>query len=129
MTEHHLAVLLHKTKRELRRDLGGTRELAQWIAYLDEHDPLDKFWHMAAMICVAIYRAAGYKGVNIKQFLPQKPLPPIKSAEALKERFMAVIPPSAQKESDHGDSGNGHDKTRRRQRHADSRAKQGKPSR
>lgn len=75
------------------------------LAYLEEHPANEEFWHMTATICCAIYRAAGDKRCQPKDFLPKKPgSSQFSSAEALANKFRAVlggmVDPDAPKKKD-----------------------------
>jgi hypothetical protein len=63
------------------------------MAYLDEHAPMRELWRMTATICRTIAQVNGVKA-RLEDFLPypveQTPL----TAEQLKARFMAVLPPT-----------------------------------
>ena len=71
--------------------MGGTRALGRWIGYFEEYPPYEELWHMTASICCAIYRAAGDKRCQPKDFLPKRNLSRAQSADALAAKMRQVF--------------------------------------
>lgn len=72
--------------------------MAAWQAYFIDHGPMREFWRMTAMICRTVAQAQGIK-CTLEDFMPMPPADPLPvdpkaAAEALKQRFMAALPPT-----------------------------------
>jgi len=66
-----LALALGKTKAELLRDLGGSRELGEWIAYFDLEPPGSDMDSRFAALQATVCNASGNykKQIKSKDFL------------------------------------------------------------
>lgn len=94
MFMHRLALLLGKTVHELHADLGGVREVASWIAYLQLEPPGKTGWEQAAMQCLVAARIAGDKQAKLSNFMPSFEVAqsPEEQRDALKAAFMGGKP-------------------------------------
>lgn len=61
------------TVARLETEIGDTRELAGWMAYLEMEPPGGEGWHQAAMLALNARRIAGDKKSKLRDFLPQPP--------------------------------------------------------
>jgi hypothetical protein len=68
-----LAFLLGKTKKELLEGVSGSREIAEWMAYLNLEPPHKREDERTANLMAAVYNASGNmkKAVKAKDFLPE----------------------------------------------------------
>jgi len=69
-----LALALGKTKAELLRDIGGARELGEWLAYFDLEPPgVDSDRRFAALQATICNASGNYKKrIKQKDFLPKR---------------------------------------------------------
>lgn len=81
-----LAFLLRKTVPELLATLGGTRELARWMAYFELEPPDKPAWERTAMQCLVTAKMAGDKTSNLGTFMPAYP----ERVQSQKEQIAAM---------------------------------------
>ncbi len=81
-----MAFHLGKTKTELLRDLSGSRELGEWMAYFDKEPPGQQSDERSAAIQAAVYGSQGAK-VKTTDFLPKRK----RQFRPIKDRIQDVI--------------------------------------
>lgn len=79
------------TVRRLQAELGGTTELAEWLAFMEQEPPNEELWQMFAMSCLNARKIAGDRRARLEHFLPHRREPEL-SAEQLAERLEAMLP-------------------------------------